>query len=421
MFGIKLIFLLLVLSGFLAYLGDILGRRIGRKKLTLFGLRPKYTAIVITVLTGVLITLFTLMAVTLLSQNMMDALFRLDSIKKDLKKTKKELLVRTQQVGDVNEKIKSEKERLNQMEAILSKTSLEKLKVEKVYSDVRSQFLATQSQLSTSKKMLVGIKASQKVLRGEVSGLKGRKLELESKIGHLRTLGDDVFKQLVKTREDLEKMQQEKTKMELNLVQKTGGKIIYSSGELLGQVVVKEHAEKSDVEKHVLDVLQEINVRAIEAGAKGAREGEGIAVYQEQWEKIIKGLVNQTEEKLVRIVAEENTVEGEALHPKFLILSNKKIFSKDDLLVEETVQPGLDEKGVEAALLAILKKAREYALDHGLLTGPGGEVGGVTALRFYEVINMLRAIQSPTKVHVFTTKDIYVGGPLEVDLKVINP
>jgi hypothetical protein len=49
------IILLLALCGFVAYIGDLLGRRFGKKRLTLFGLRPKHTAIILTVATGVLI------------------------------------------------------------------------------------------------------------------------------------------------------------------------------------------------------------------------------------------------------------------------------------------------------------------------------------------------------------------------------
>ena len=81
MFGIKLIALLLLLSGFLAYIGDVLGRRIGRKKLTLFGLRPKHTAVLITIFTGALIMLFTMMSMILISQNMQDALFNMDAMR----------------------------------------------------------------------------------------------------------------------------------------------------------------------------------------------------------------------------------------------------------------------------------------------------------------------------------------------------
>jgi len=48
--------LVLLLSGLIAYVGDLIGRRIGRKRLTIFGLRPKRTAILFTVLTGMTIS-----------------------------------------------------------------------------------------------------------------------------------------------------------------------------------------------------------------------------------------------------------------------------------------------------------------------------------------------------------------------------
>ena len=48
------------LSGMVAYLGNRLGRTVGRRKMSLFGLRPKYTSNVITVGTGSMIFLVTL-------------------------------------------------------------------------------------------------------------------------------------------------------------------------------------------------------------------------------------------------------------------------------------------------------------------------------------------------------------------------
>jgi hypothetical protein len=44
-----LILLLLALCGFIAYIGDLLGRRFGKKRLSIFGMRPKHTAILLTV------------------------------------------------------------------------------------------------------------------------------------------------------------------------------------------------------------------------------------------------------------------------------------------------------------------------------------------------------------------------------------
>ena len=46
---------LLAVCGLIAYIGDLLGRRMGKKRLSAFGLRPKHTAILFTIVTGVLI------------------------------------------------------------------------------------------------------------------------------------------------------------------------------------------------------------------------------------------------------------------------------------------------------------------------------------------------------------------------------
>ena len=52
MSGWLLILSLLVLGGVLSTLGDRLGSRVGKARLSLFNMRPRRTAVVITVLTG---------------------------------------------------------------------------------------------------------------------------------------------------------------------------------------------------------------------------------------------------------------------------------------------------------------------------------------------------------------------------------
>ena len=55
MFGIRLMFLLAVMGGLIAFIADKLGSKIGKKKLSVFGLRPHDTSVLLTVLSGVLI------------------------------------------------------------------------------------------------------------------------------------------------------------------------------------------------------------------------------------------------------------------------------------------------------------------------------------------------------------------------------
>ncbi|MHB9024458.1 MAG: DUF3084 domain-containing protein [Armatimonadota bacterium] len=64
---------IVLVSGLIAYVGDLVGRKLGRKRLTLFGLRPRYTAIVISVGVGMVIALLTITAVFAVSKHIRDA------------------------------------------------------------------------------------------------------------------------------------------------------------------------------------------------------------------------------------------------------------------------------------------------------------------------------------------------------------
>ncbi|HEV8339117.1 MAG TPA: DUF3084 domain-containing protein [bacterium] len=79
-FGVTLIPLLILVSGGIAYVGNLVGRAIGRRRLTLFGLRPRYTAQIITIATGMIITVITVAAVLLVSRDARQALFQYRSL-----------------------------------------------------------------------------------------------------------------------------------------------------------------------------------------------------------------------------------------------------------------------------------------------------------------------------------------------------
>ncbi len=58
--GYTLILAILVLGGLIATVGDRLGSRIGKARLSIFKLRPRTTATVVTIVTGALISASTL-------------------------------------------------------------------------------------------------------------------------------------------------------------------------------------------------------------------------------------------------------------------------------------------------------------------------------------------------------------------------
>ncbi|MDR1979186.1 MAG: DUF3084 domain-containing protein [Synergistaceae bacterium] len=71
-------------SAILAYLGDVLGSKYGKQRISLFGLRPKHTSRLITGFTGIFISVTVLSVMSFFSENVRSALFTLKSLQQEL-------------------------------------------------------------------------------------------------------------------------------------------------------------------------------------------------------------------------------------------------------------------------------------------------------------------------------------------------
>ena len=91
MTGWVLLLSLLILGGVLSTLGDRLGSRVGKARLSLFGLRPRQTAVVITVLTGSLISALSLGLMLLVSRQLRVGLFELNDLEARLRSSRSDL------------------------------------------------------------------------------------------------------------------------------------------------------------------------------------------------------------------------------------------------------------------------------------------------------------------------------------------
>lgn len=78
--GTLTIVIVMIVSGVIAYVGDRVGHQVGRKRLSLFGIRPRYTSTIVAVSTGMLIALLAMLLALLFSQQVKTALFRMNQI-----------------------------------------------------------------------------------------------------------------------------------------------------------------------------------------------------------------------------------------------------------------------------------------------------------------------------------------------------
>ena len=85
------ILLLLILGGILSTLGDRLGTRIGKARLSIFKLRPKSTAVLITVFTGSIISSISFAIMVAFNSQLRVGLFELEDIQAKITSREKEL------------------------------------------------------------------------------------------------------------------------------------------------------------------------------------------------------------------------------------------------------------------------------------------------------------------------------------------
>ena len=84
MSGFIVVLLIIILAGGIAYVGDRVGHQVGRKRLTLFGLRPKYTSTIVAVGTGMAIALIVTLVALAASNYVRTAFFTMGTLTRQI-------------------------------------------------------------------------------------------------------------------------------------------------------------------------------------------------------------------------------------------------------------------------------------------------------------------------------------------------
>jgi hypothetical protein len=74
----------MALAGVVAYVGDRVGHQVGRKRLSLFGIRPRYTSTIVAIATGMIIALVVTLGAIFASEQVKTAFFKLNAINQQI-------------------------------------------------------------------------------------------------------------------------------------------------------------------------------------------------------------------------------------------------------------------------------------------------------------------------------------------------
>jgi uncharacterized protein (DUF3084 family) len=234
-----LILALLLLGGVLSTLGDRLGSMVGKARLSLFNLRPRKTAVVITALTGSLISALSLGLMLLVSERLRVGLFQLDQIQAKVREGRV-ALARSQQ--DLQ---------ANRLELAQNRVELLRSRQERNRAEQgRQQALQSRSLAIASKRVVAGqlAAAQQRVgsLRQELQPLQNQRQQLERERDRLSrdVKGRDAEirrteAELAKVRRSIAAGQQELKGLETKVIALRRGDVVIASGQPLATAKVK--------------------------------------------------------------------------------------------------------------------------------------------------------------------------------------
>ena len=313
MTGWLLILALLALGGVLSTLGDRLGSLVGKARLSLLGMRPRRTAVLITVLTGSLISAISLGLMLLVSERLRTGLFELDRLE---------------------QRLQTSRSQLSRSNSQLASSRLELARAEQGKREAQARFEQAQARASKLRQELAPLLAQRNQLELERSRLsqevKGRDAEIR------RTEAE-----LAQVRRRISAGAQELKDLEGNLIALRRGDVVLSSGQTLASAKVT--LERPEQAKEVITaLLQQANLNAFRRVLPGQPPDRQILLVPKNDISKLEGLLAKPGSWVVSILSAANVLRGERQVLAFPDLRpNRPVVKAGEVLASTTIEGDL--------------------------------------------------------------------------------
>ena len=398
MSGILLIAVLVITGGAIAFIGDRLGTKIGKKRLSIFGLRPRHTSIIITIFTGIVITTLTFGVMAAASENVRTALFGLEELNRTMQETKNNLL-HTQADLDA---AKSEQER-------------------------------TDAALQQSKADVTRLNEQQKTLEEEASRLQAGIAELEGAKAELTARNEELSgnnqklladnTNLTADNENLtadnKKLEERTRQLRAGLITVREGDIAFRAGEIIASGVIRGGRSNEEVAAD-MEMLAALANRNVSARFGSDRSDEDIWIYRPEYEAAVETIAKSKQDIVVRIAAASNLVRGEEVRTNLELYPNSIIYRDKEFIIARPYELGLaDDSEAEQTVMNFLKDVNFAATSKGILPDPlRGTVGVMEGAQFYEIVAKLKGQRGPVILSAYANGDTDASGPLRLRINV---
>ena len=377
MFGVTLILVIVLTGGLIAFLGDRIGTRVGKRRMTLWGLRPRYTSIIITILTGILIAGSTIGVLTITSYDVRTALFGMEALKKQTRKLAVEVESRTKALDAAQKELNA------------ARSEIEKKNAE---------YAATNERIVAITRELQELQRNKQVLDERIASLNAAKAELQQDVDRLNELTANLRRGIATVRE---------------------GTIVLRAGEVIAANVVQGGGNRADVERRLNDYMKLANQRLRDRFQIEDEKLDLIFIGKAHAEEVISFMTARSEPMVLRLLSASNVVIGEPVIGQFEIFPNRLIFEKGAVVLRDRVSYSGDPTEAEQILTIFLRRVNEMAVKQGVIPDPlQGTVGNLSAQSYYEAVNQLRRLKGEVEITAVAHTEVSSIGPLTIDIQI---
>lgn len=392
MFGVRLLILLAVMGGLIAFIADKLGSKIGKKRLTVFGLRPHDTSVLLTVLTGVLISLLSVGILAISSESARTALFGMEKLQRELASLNKAQEAAKNGYEKAMELLKERNASIVELDARIKAANTDKAAAEATLQEARNSLESTRAQYEAAQGDLVAARSEVKNLTQAKDTLNAEIKKLEEQTGNLR-------KGLTVLRE---------------------GQLVYRSGEVVFVGVLKGGLSLDESRKQVNWLLEGANNAALNRlGAEEGTEAEVIWTPREEYVKLLTALEKSQGSILVRVRSMANTVAGQPVLCQMEVIPNKLIYRSGQRIYSKVVNLNDKKVTLDEAFLNYLQDVNKLTVEAGVLPDPlSGKVGNMSAVSMVETVQKMQRLGGQVVLEAYADGDITTAGPVRLRLEV---
>lgn len=391
--GVSIFLVLMVMGGLIAYLGDKIGSKVGKKRMTLFGLRPKYTSIIVTIISGTLISFLTVAVMAVVNENVRVALFGLNKLYAEMEQ--------------LNQEIADKNKALDEGKVLLAKRTQEVADMERRTGEISSELQQVEAQRSYAESQLYVVRRAyeeaQKDVKAsaeEIKELENTKQELTGTISRL----DEEKEWLIKNIENIRE-----------------GTVIFRAGQVLTSAVVDENMTEETAAQVLGSVLRDINTALRERLNIQDENAVVINVQRREFEDTVRQITMSPVKKLVRVRAAGNIILGESTIVDFDIHDNLLVYRQGETVYSADMAEYGAYKNHDLKVLHFLRDINTAAKEKGVLPDPiTGNIGQLDSREMLDVIQQVKELDGRCRLVATAKHDVYTAGPVVIDVAVVR-